>query len=143
MNGPPNSDTVGRGMKVNKEEMLGMLVALDLYVKKNHEQERREFDKRAEMIQKGATDVPGVKAEIFVPEIANHVPHIRISWDASAKGMTAADVVRSLRDGEPSIGTRAEAGSLVIGVWMMRSGEEKIVARRLRQVLSSASGQKG
>jgi hypothetical protein len=43
--------------------------------------------------------------------------------------------VRSLRDGEPSIGTRSEGGALVIGVWMMRPGEEKIVARRLRQVL--------
>ena len=59
LNGPPNSDTVGRGMKVNKEEMLGMMVALDLYVKKNHEQERREFDKRADTIQKSATGVPG------------------------------------------------------------------------------------
>ena len=143
LNGPPNSDTVGRGMKVNKEEMLGMMVALDLYVKKNHEQERREFDKRAETIQEGATDIPGVNAEIFVPEIANHVPHVRISWDAAAKGMTAADVVKALRDGEPSIGTRAEAGAIVVGVWMMRSGEEKVVARRLRQVLSKASGQRG
>ena len=86
LNGPPNGDTIGRGMKVNKEEMLGMLVALDLYVKKNHEEEGREFEKRAETIQKSAADVPGVKAEIFVPEIANHVPHVRISWDAASKG---------------------------------------------------------
>jgi L-seryl-tRNA(Ser) seleniumtransferase len=136
LNGPPNSDTIGRGMKVNKEEMLGLLAAVDLYVKKNHEQERREFDARAETIQKSAADVPGVKAEIFVPEVANHVPHVRISWDAAAKGMTAADVVRALRDGEPSIGTRSEGDTVVVGVWMMRPGEEKIVARRLRQVLS-------
>ena len=136
LNGPPNSDSIGRGMKVNKEEMLGLLVAVDLYVKKNHEQERREFDARAEAIQKSAADVPGVKAEIFVPEVANHVPHVRISWDAAAKGMTAADVVRALRDGEPSIGTRSEGATVVVGVWMMRPGEEKIVARRLRQVLS-------
>jgi len=136
LNGPPNSDTIGRGMKVNKEEVLGLLVAVDLYVKKNHEQERREFDARAEAIQKSAADVPGVKAEIFVPEVANHVPHIRISWDAAAKGMTAPDVVRALRDGEPSIGTRSEGDTVVVGVWMMRPGEEKIVARRLRQVLS-------
>jgi D-glucosaminate-6-phosphate ammonia-lyase len=135
LNGPPNSDTVGRGMKVNKEEMLGMLVAVDLYVKRNHQQERREFDKRAETIQKSASSVPGVKAEIFVPEIANHVPHVRISWDAAARGITAADVVRTLREGEPSIGTRAEGGTIVIGVWMMRPGEEKIVARRLQQAL--------
>jgi L-seryl-tRNA(Ser) seleniumtransferase len=137
LNGPPNSDTIGRGMKVNKEELLGMMVALDLYVKKNHEQERREFEKRADTIQKSAADVSGVKAEIFVPQIANHVPHIRISWDAAAKGITAADVVRALRNGEPSIGTRSEGGSIVIGVWMMRQGEDKIVARRLRQVLEA------
>lgn len=137
LNGPPNSDTIGRGMKVNKEEMLGMLVALDLYVKKDHVQDRREFDKRADAIQKSAADLPGVKAEVFVPEVANHVPHVRISWDAAAKGMTAADVVKALRDGEPSIGTRSEGNSVVVGVWMMRAGEEKIVARRLRQVLEN------
>ena len=136
LNGPPNSDSIGRGMKVNKEEMLGLLVAVDLYVKKNHEQERREFDARADAIQKSAADVPGVKAEIVVPEVANHVPHVRISWDAAAKGMTAADVVRALGDGEPSITTRSEGSTVVVGVWMMRPGEEKIVARRLRQVLS-------
>ena len=135
LNGPPNSDSIGRGMKVNKEEMLGLLVALDLYLKKNHDLERREFAKRAEAIQKGALDVPGVKAEIFVPEVANHVPHVRISWDA-ATGTTAADVIKALRDGEPSIATRSENGALVVGVWMMRPGEEKIVARRLREVLS-------
>ena len=143
LNGPPNSDSIGRGMKVNKEEMLGMLVALELYVKRNHEQERQEFDQRAETIQKSVIGLPGVKAEIFVPEIANHVPHIRISWDAASTKMTSAEVVRSLRDGEPSIGARAEAGALVIGVWMMRKGEERIVARRLRQVLSGATGQRG
>ncbi len=137
LNGPPNSDTVGRGMKVNKEEMLGMMVAVDLYVKKDHDQERGEFEKRAETIQKAAVEVPGVKAEIFVPEVANHVPHIRISWDVSAKKITAADAVKALRDGDPSIGTRAENGALVIGVWMMRPGEDKIVARRLRQVLGN------
>ena len=79
--------------------------------------------------------MPGVKAEIFVPEVANHVPHVRISWDAAAKGITAADVVKALRDGEPSIGTRSEGGAVVVGVWMMRPDEEKIVARRLREVL--------
>jgi D-glucosaminate-6-phosphate ammonia-lyase len=135
LNGPPNSDSIGRGMKVNKEEMLGMLVAVELYLKKDHEREKLEFDKRAEVIRKTAAAIPGVQAEVFVPEIANHVPHVRISWDAAAKGMTAADVVRVLRDGEPSIGTRSDGETLVIGVWMMRSNEEKIVARRLREVL--------
>lgn len=134
LNGPPNSNSIGRGLKVNKEEMLGMLVAIELYLKRDHDKERREFDERAETIRKAAIAVPGVEAEVFVPEVANHVPHIRVSWDA-ARGLAAAQVVQALRDGEPSIGARSEDESLVIGVWMMRPGEDKIVARRLRQVL--------
>ena len=134
LNAPPNGNTVGRGLKVNKEEMLGLLAALELYLEKDHEKEQREFQKRAETIQAAATAVSGVKAEIFVPAVANHVPHVRVSWDAS-RGKTPADVVKAMKDGEPSIGMRSEGDSLVIGVWMMRPGEEKIVARRLREVL--------
>ena len=135
LNAPPNGNTVGRGMKVNKEEILGMLVALEMYLEKDHAQERREFDKRAETIRAAATSVPGVTAEVFVPEVANHVPHVRITWDAAQKGITPAAAVKALRDGEPSIGTRSEGKDVVVGVWMMRQGEEKVVARRLREVL--------
>ena len=139
LNAPPNGNTIGRGMKVNKEEMVGVLAALDLYLAKDHAAERRDFDARAEAIRAGAAAVPGVKAEIFVPEVANHVPHVRIAWDSSAVAMSANDAVNRLRAGEPSIGTRAEDNALVIGVWMMRAGEEKIVARRLREVLEQRS----
>ena len=139
LNAPPNGNTVGRGMKVNKEEMIGVLAALELYLAKDHAAERRDFDARAEAIRASAAAVPGVKAEIFVPEVANHVPHVRIAWDSSAVAMSANDAVNRLRAGEPSIGTRAEDNALVIGVWMMRAGEEKIVARRVREVLEQRS----
>jgi uncharacterized pyridoxal phosphate-dependent enzyme len=134
LNAPPNGNTVGRGMKVNKEEMLGLLVALEMFVEKDHARERREYDKRAETIRASAAAVPGVKAEVFVPEVANNVPHIRVTWDGADEAAAVA-VVKALKDGEPSIGIRSEANALVLGVWMMRSGEEKTVARRLRQVL--------
>jgi L-seryl-tRNA(Ser) seleniumtransferase len=134
LNAPPNGNTVGRGMKVNKEEMLGMLVALELFLEKDQVREGREFEKRAEAVRSGAAAMPGVKAEVFVPEVANHVPHVRISWDGADEAAATA-AVKALKDGEPSIGIRNEGNTLVIGVWMMRPGEEKIVARRLRQVL--------
>jgi len=138
LNAPPNGDAIGRGMKVNKEEMLGMLAALEAYLKKDHAAERREFDSRAETIKKSATAVPGVEAEIFVPEVANHVPHVRLSWDPDKVGLQPEDVIRLLRDGEPSI--RVRPGSeVVVGVWMMRPGEDKIVARRLREVFERKS----
>jgi len=140
LNAPPNGNTVGRGMKVNKEEIVGMLAAVETYLQKDHALEQREFERRAETIRSGAAALPGVAAEIFVPEVANHVPHVRISWaGAAAGGTTAADVVKELRDGEPSIATRSEGDAVVVGVWMMRPGDEKIVARRLRQVLQKSA----
>jgi L-seryl-tRNA(Ser) seleniumtransferase len=135
LNGPPNGNTIGRGLKVNKEEMVGMLAALERYLALDHRSESWEFERRAETIRKSAAAVSGVKADVFVPEVANHVPHVRVYWDAARKGITPAEVVRALRDGEPSIGTRTEGDAVVIGVWMMQPGEDKIVARRLREVL--------
>lgn len=136
LNAPPNGNTVGRGMKVNKEEIVGMLAALELYLKKDHARERLEFDKRAEAIRSSAAAVPGVKAEVFVPEVANHVPHVRISWDGGDRSPTPSAVVTAMREGEPSIAIRSEGQTLVIGVWMMRAGEDRVVARRLREVLA-------
>jgi D-glucosaminate-6-phosphate ammonia-lyase len=134
LNAPPNGNTIGRGLKVNKEEMLGMLVALELFLKKDHANEHREFEKRAERIRSSATKVPGVTAEVFVPPVSNHVPHIRVSWEGATEA-AATEVVKAMKDGEPSVGIRSEKESLVIGVWMMRPGEDAIVARRLREVL--------
>jgi L-seryl-tRNA(Ser) seleniumtransferase len=135
MNGSPNGSAIGRGMKVNKEEMLGLLAAVEFFVAKDHVKEGVEYDKRAEEIRRSAAAVQGVRAEIFVPDVANHVPHVRLTWDAASKPLKAAAVVQAMQDGEPSIAIRSEGESLVIGVWMMRPGEEKIVARRLRQEL--------
>jgi L-seryl-tRNA(Ser) seleniumtransferase len=139
MNASPNGNAIGRGMKVNKEEMVGMLAALELFVAKDHEKEGREYDRRAEMIRASAASVAGVKAEVFVPEVANHVPHVRVTWDAAAKPLKAAAVVRAMLEGKPSIAIRSEGESLVVGVWMMQPGEEKIVARRLRQELDRST----
>jgi D-glucosaminate-6-phosphate ammonia-lyase len=138
LNSSPNGNAIGRGMKVNKEEMVGMLAALELFVAKDHAREAREFDERAEAIRKSAAAVKGVSADVFVPEVANHVPHIRLTWDTPPSAERAEAIVRALREGEPSIAIRAEGESLVIGVWMMQPGEEKIVARRLREELEKA-----
>ena len=108
LNAPPNGNTVGRGMKVNKEEILGMLVALEIYLEKDHERERRSSTSGRKRSAAASVSVPGVTAEVFVPEVANHVPHVRMTWDAAANRATAADIVNALRDGEPSIATRSE-----------------------------------
>src|SRR4029453_6247245 len=139
MNGSPNGNAIGRGMKANKEEMVGRLAALELFMAKDHDKEGHEVARRAEGIRPRPASVSGVKAEVFVPEVANHVPHVRVTWDAAAKPLKAAAVVRAMLEGEPSIAIRSEGESLVVGVWMMQPGEEKIVARRLRQELDRST----
>jgi uncharacterized pyridoxal phosphate-dependent enzyme len=134
LNAPPNA-SIGRGLKVNKEEMVGMLVALESFLKRS-DGEIKVFEARAEAVRKAAASVSGVTAEVFVPEIANHVPHVRITWGADGPAMKAADVVQAMRAGEPSVVIRNEDEALVVGVWMLRDNEEKIVAKRLREVLS-------
>ncbi len=140
MNTAPNSDTIGRGMKVNKEELLGMLAAVELYLKRDHQADRREWEKRVKLIQDAVTSVPGVKTEVYVPPVANHVPHLRVQWDRNTVKITPAEAARRLREGQPSIelvpGARER---LDVGVWMLQPGEHKIVARRLREVLRSAA----
>jgi D-glucosaminate-6-phosphate ammonia-lyase len=138
LNGPPNSDTIGRGMKVNKEEYLGMMVAIELYVKMDHAAEWREFEKRVKVIADSVGPVHGVKTETFIPEIANAVPHLRITWDPGAVTITAAEAVMRLREGEPSIELRPGAkDGLEVAVWMLQPGEAQIVAKRIREVLKS------
>jgi len=134
LSAPPNGNTVGRGMKVNKEEMLGMLAAVERFLALDHASEGREYARRADVVARSASAVPGVKADVFVPEVANHVPHVRISWDGATEAAAAA-AVTAMRDGEPSIAIRNEKDTLVVGVWMMRPGEEATVGRRLREVL--------
>lgn len=133
-NAAPNGNAIGRGMKVNKEEMLGMLVALERFVKLDHAALHREYERRAEVIRKSISGVKGVTAEIIVPEVANHVPHLQIKLDTAVTGITGPEVSKRLREGTPSIGVRP-GEDLMVGVWMMQPGEEKIVAQRLREVL--------
>jgi L-seryl-tRNA(Ser) seleniumtransferase len=137
LNSSPYSDSIGRGMKVNKEELLGMLAAVEVYIKKDHAAEWRDWEKRIKVIADSVGPISSVKTETFVPEIANAVPHLRISWDESALKVTSKEATRKLLDGDPAIELRpgAKHGTIEIAVWMLQPGEAQVVARRIREVL--------
>jgi len=135
-NAPPNGDTIGRGMKVNKEEILGMLVALEIYLARDHKADWALWEKQIKLIADAAGSVTGVKPEIHVPEIANHVPSLRLTWDTSKIKLTADEFRNALRAGHPSIETVGGPDYVGITTWMMIPGEEKIVAKRVKEVLS-------
>ena len=62
-----------------KEEMLGMMVAVEMYLGRDADGEWKEWERRAETIVAAATRQPAVKAEVYVPPIANHVPTVRLT----------------------------------------------------------------
>lgn len=139
LNGSPHADSVGRGAKVGKEEIVGLWTAVELYLKKDHKAERNEWDSRVRVIRKAVEGLRSVTSETYVPEIANESPHVRISWDPKALPLKNDEVRKLLRDGDPRIEITPSDGTLpnlVVGVWMLQPGQDRVVARRVREVLS-------
>lgn len=129
---------IGRGMKVGKEEMCGLLAAVERYLKVDHEAEIRELEARVASIRAALKGISGVQTDRHVPAIANEVPHVTVQWDESARGLSSQQVSEKLLAGDPPIHVqRPGKGQLLISVWMMRGDEPKIVGRRLREVFSA------
>ncbi len=146
-------DGVGRGMKVAKEQIVGMVAAVDWFLSQSDEGFEAEFRKRADRISAQLKDIPTLKAEVVIPPLANHVPHLLLRYDPERVKIGAREVMVELRKGTPSIelnpstgsrhaasaGIPADPNMIVVGVWMLEPGEDVIVGRRLREVLSKAA----
>jgi L-seryl-tRNA(Ser) seleniumtransferase len=140
LSAPPGGGNIGRGMKVNKEEIFGMYAALDRFINLDHGKEWKMWEDRANVILDAVKKVNGVKAEIFVPPIANVTPTLRISWDQSLIKLTPKEMTLNLRNGEPSIeAPKSINDAMILSVWMMQPGDEKIVARRFTEELLKAT----
>ncbi|MGE3809552.1 MAG: aminotransferase class V-fold PLP-dependent enzyme, partial [Gemmataceae bacterium] len=136
LNNNPHSDSVCRTNKVGKEELVGMWAAVDWFLNQDPTAMWREWERRVAVIADAVKPLDGVKTEMFVPPIANHVPHLRITWDAAKRKLTPIEAGQKLRDGEPAIEVRpGSKEALEVAVWMLEPGEDKIVARRIREVL--------
>ncbi|TMU54772.1 aminotransferase class V-fold PLP-dependent enzyme [Flagellimonas algicola] len=135
---PPRGTTIARGMKVNKEEVLGMMVALELYLNKDHKKEWELWENQIQLISDSATSVDGVESEIHVPPHANHVPSLKITWDQNKVKITPEEARKKLKEGHPSIATVGNKETIGITTWMMVPGQERIVAERLKEILANA-----
>ena len=133
LNNSPHEDTLGRSQKVGKEEIVGLVKALELYLNENHDALAKEWQDRLEGISRQITRVAGVSTSFFVPDIANHVPHMQITWDSSRISFTPQEASKLLRSSRPSIviGTGEDRRGLVVNSFMLQPGEDKIVAQQL------------
>ena len=102
LNNSPNGDTLCRTNKVNKEEIIGMLVALETYLKLDHAADWKEWEGRCRRIAEALKEFKDVKTEIVVPQIANAVPHLHIRWDTQAHGVSGRRWSRSSARASPA-----------------------------------------
>jgi L-seryl-tRNA(Ser) seleniumtransferase len=140
LNNSPHEDTLGRSQKVGKEEIIGMVKALELYLKDDHDVLTREWQDRLQGISRELAKIPGVTTSFFVPDIANHVPHMQILWDARIS-LTPQQVSKLLRSSTPAIVMSAgeDRPGMAMNSFMLQPGEDKIVADQLSRVLREHS----
>jgi len=157
-NTSPWEGAVCRAMKVGKEEIMGCLAAVEAWTHMDLNALNRQWNERAVRIQKLIDTVPGVKTEIQIPVDGNRYPTLIVTWDESAWSYTVADCDKQLREGEPRIEvltssnpslvsalkedhnpkTPKSADRLEIVSMTLQPGEELIVGKRLRDILTQA-----
>ena len=149
LNMSPQEDTIGRPCKVGKEEICGMLKALELFVASDQDAILKQYYAQLGRISDVVTKIPGVKTSYdFNPkQIANHTVSLKISWDPDKISLTTKQVMqqlaatrpRSIRMGDNGDDEKKSKNSAVeVTAWQMQSGDELIIANRLSEILQSA-----
>jgi seryl-tRNA(Sec) selenium transferase len=133
-----------RGMKVGKEEAVAMLMAVEMWAKRDHDAEWKQWTAWLDHIARRVSDVNGVTTTVVQPEgLSNRTPSLKVLWDRERLGVSGDVVATILLDSDPRIALFAATGEtpsqtgVSITPYMLAKGEEKIVADRLRAVLAN------
>ena len=132
-----------RSMKVGKEQAIGMLMAVEMWMQRDHKAEWARWRSWLDAIARHVSTIDGVTTSITeTTELSNRTPSLSIQWDPKRRGISGAAVARLLLEGEPRIATpggRDRDGQTGISItpYMMAAGEEKIVAERIHAILSN------
>ena len=133
---------IGRGQKVNKEEVLGMYAALERFVNLDHKKEWEMWERKIALIASAIKSIPGVTTGTHIPATEdNKMPTLKVTWDPNKIKLTNIEMGERLRNGNPSVEVISwEApNTLRCGMHVLEAGEEKIVASRLKEELLKAS----
>jgi L-seryl-tRNA(Ser) seleniumtransferase len=134
-----------RAMKVGKEEAIGMLMAVEMWVKRDHKAEWNRWLSWLDTIAKRVSTIDGVTTSIAeTTALSNRTPTLTIRWDRQRLGTSGAAVAQQLLDGEPRIATpggrdRGDEASISITPYQMSDGEERIVAEKMYAALTNPS----
>jgi hypothetical protein len=136
----------GRSLKVGKEEIMGMLAAVEMWVKRDHQAEWKQWEAWLDTIATRLKKIDGVSTRVAPPNegLSNRTPRLVVQWDGARLGITGQELTKLLLDTEPRIvldrGTGTRPGNMASTVsvvpYMLIPGDEKVVADRLFAALS-------
>jgi D-glucosaminate-6-phosphate ammonia-lyase len=140
----------GRDNKVGREETLGLLAAVEAWVKRDHDAEWKKWLSYLDTISKRVSAVDGIETSVREPMgLSNHSPALVVSWDPAKLHVTGEEIAEELARTKPRIALAGGEGggrnkrepdngktSISITAWMMQPGDDKIVADRIHEVLS-------
>ncbi|MBI3281703.1 MAG: selenocysteine synthase [Acidobacteria bacterium] len=140
LNNNPHSDTIARTCKVGKEEIMALVAAVEVYVRRDHAADMKLWHGFMHSIARDLKGIEGLKSEVYVPAYpgAHPVPYLRVTWEQAALPLTCEECARRLREGEPRIEVNAAKDEITLAAYLLNAGEERIVGWRLREVLREA-----
>jgi L-seryl-tRNA(Ser) seleniumtransferase len=139
LNMSPNEDTMGRPTKVGKEEIVGVVKALELYLAEDQEVLDKDQWRQLDTISTKVSKIPGVTVTRDVPEIANHFPVLQIHLDPARFSAKPHDITEQLASMKPSIVLTEGPSTIEMTAIDLQPGEDKIIADALASVLMAHS----
>jgi L-seryl-tRNA(Ser) seleniumtransferase len=126
---------VGRPLKVDRQEVVAVVVALREWLSMDHQARLDGYDRKVRFLLSALGGIDGVTV-VPVPAEGGPATAARIAVDAAVAGMTAADVAAALCQGDPAIYVYGDAESLAVTMATVADGEEQVIGERLRSILS-------
>ncbi len=137
VNSSPHSDSLGRGMKVNREEMIGLWVALERYAKLDFDALDKESERQAAFLMEQFRKI-GLNVDKTPFDRSRRVHRVKVTWDEAKMGLTTKQVEQQLRDGDPRIVVlRSGKQGFEFTCFMNDAGDEKIAARRMKEIFAA------
>ncbi len=138
-NGPPTSDRIGRGMKVNKEEMVALWIAVERFTTTDYEGEYAGWKKQIDWLDKQLSPIAGITTENFIPKSPNTVPTLMLTFEPGAFKASGFEVQKALMDGTPSVAiARPREDGFNLTTWMMKPEHLETVALRVKEEIAKA-----
>ncbi len=128
---------IGRPMKAGKEEIMGILAAVEQWIARDHKAEWIEWEARLQRIADVVETYPSVQTSLRQPGRSNVAPVLYIEWEPQTLGIAGGEVAQQLAAGEPRIEVFHSERGFSVMPYMMQDGDDEIVVRRLREILGA------